>query len=517
MLVDINSNSILLKVRDPLSVLSVIPKSKQINHEGHNVAVKFGLEEVKVLNNMGIKAPSPILYDYHWPGRFTPWEHQKLTAGMLTTNKRAFVLNETGTAKTASALWAADYLMSKGVVKKCLIVSKLSTLEAVWMTEIFSVLMHRSAVCLHDTKERRLEKLAFDVDFYVINHEGLEIIAPALAKRTDIDLIILDEASEYRNAGTRKYKVLRNVLKPHHRFWPMTATPCPNEPTDVWALARLVCPSRVPEHFNKFKMQTMYQAGPYRWIAKRTAYEDAFNAMQPAVRYRKADCLDLPPLVQESRQCELTPGQKKAYKDMQTKLVLEASEGTLSAVNAADAINKLRQILCGAVKFTGSDDYIPIDHAPRLNVLLECIEAASAKSIVIVPFKGILRILEKEVAKHHSCAVLNGDVSPKKRNEIITNFKTQTEPKVLLCHPKVMAHGLNLTEADMTIFYAPIYSNDEAMQVIERFNRPGQTRKMTLIRISGSKLEDSIYKMLDSKQDGQESILDLYMEYVKEK
>ena len=55
------------------------------------------------------------------------------------------------------------------------------------------------------------------------------------------------------------------------------------------------------------------------------------------------------------------------------------------------------------------------------------------------------------------------------------------------------------------------------MQVIERFNRPGQTRKMTLIRISASKLEDGIYKMLDEKQDGQESILDLYMKYITEK
>jgi ERCC4-related helicase len=73
-----------------------------------------------------------------------------------------------------------------------------------------------------------------------------------------------------------------------------------------------------------------------------------------------------------------------------------------------------------------------------------------------------------------------------------------------------MAHGLNLTEADMLIFYAPIFSNDEAMQVIERFNRPGQTRKMTVIRMAAHKLEWDIYKMLDGRQQDQASILDLY-------
>lgn len=517
MLVHKESNSILLKVRNPAQIQQVIPKSKLIAFEGHNLAVRFGLEEVKVLNNMGIKAPSPILYDYDWPGRFAPWEHQKLTAGMLTINRRAFVLNETGTAKTASALWAADYLMNLGLVKKCLIVSKLSTLEAVWTKEIFTVLMHRTSLVLHDSREKRLAKLAMDVDFYIINHEGLEIIMEELALRTDIDLIILDEASEYRNAGTRKYKVLAKVLKPRHRFWPMTATPCPNAPTDAWALAKLVCPERVPVHFGSFKMLTMFQAGQYKWIPKKTAYEQAYRAMQPAVRYRKADCLDLPPLVTEDRSAELSPEQKKAYDIMRCQLVLSGAGYTITAANAADAINKLRQILCGAIKETGTDNYITIDHGPRLKVLLECIESAAAKSIVIVPFKGVLESLAAEVGKHHSCAVLNGDVSPKKRNEIITNFKTLDDPKVLLCHPKVMAHGLNLTEADMTIFYAPIYSNDEAMQVVERFNRPGQTRKMTLIRISASKLEDGIYKMLDNKQTGQESILDLYMNYVLEK
>jgi hypothetical protein len=48
--------------------------------------------------------------------------------------------------------------------------------------------------------------------------------------------------------------------------------------------------------------------------------------------------------------------------------------------------------------------------------------------------------------------------------------------------------------------------------VIERFNRPGQTRKMTVIRMGAQAipLEWSIYKNLDGKQSGQMDILDLY-------
>ncbi|MHB0965326.1 MAG: SNF2-related protein [Bellilinea sp.] len=545
MLVHKESKSLLLDLPDPLFVQNLIPKCRQVNIEGHNLAVYHGIEEVKVLRNIGIEAPSPILHHYGWPGRYTPYDHQRDTASMLTLHKRAFVLNETGTGKSKSALWAADYLISLGLVRKVIIMSKLSTLERVWLEEVFSTLMHRNAVVLHGDKARRLQRFNSEADFYIINHEGLAVMHKEIAARKDIDLIICDEYSEYRNHTTSKFEVLNDLLTKDMRFWGMTATPCPNAPTDAYGLTKLISPERIPQHFGQFKRATMVQVTTYKWRPKPEAYDIAFQAMQPAVRYRKADCLDLPPVVTEERTCELSPEQKQAYDRMRIDLVAEARAGVqITAVNAADKINKLRQILCGAVKggATGgtlhkrisnssmtpeqlaanfalqeSDAaYIEIAHGPRLQVLLDCIQEAAAKVIVVVPFKGILRILESEVSKHYSCAVLNGDVTPNNRNKIITAFKTEPDPHVLLCHPQVMAHGLNLTEADMCIFYAPIYSNDQFQQVVERFNRPGQTRKMTVIRIgaAGIGLEWEIYKALDGKQDNQATILDMYKRIV---
>lgn len=513
LLVDPPSKSLLLRVKDSSTIRAAIPKCKLINIQGHNLAVHHGIDEVKVLRNIGIEAPSPILHHYKWPGRYVPFAHQKDTSAMLTLNKRAFVLNETGTGKSKSALWAADYLMNIGQVHKCLIVAPLSTLERVWMEEVFSTLMHRNAVVLHGNKERRVQRLESDVAFYIINHDGLAVMKKELKARKDIDLIICDEYATYRNGATTKFKVLREILTPEIQMWGMTATPCPNAPTDAWALTRLISPERVPEHFGTFKRETMIQVSQYKWVPKHESYDIAFSAMQPAVRYRKADCLDLPPVVTEERDCGTTPEQQKAYDRMRIDMVAQAAIGIqVSAVNAADQISKLRQILCGVIK--NGDEYITLPHGPRLEVLLECIQEAAAKVIVVVPFKGILRVLEEEVSAHYTCAVLNGDVSPNNRNKIITAFKADKDPHVLLCHPQVMAHGLNLTEADVCIFYAPIYSNDQFQQVVERFNRPGQTRKMTVIRIGGNKLEWDIYEMLDKKQDNQATILDMYKRIV---
>ena len=73
-----------------------------------------------------------------------------------------------------------------------------------------------------------------------------------------------------------------------------------------------------------------------------------------------------------------------------------------------------------------------------------------------------------------------------------------------------MAHGLNLTEADTIIFYAPIYSVDEFQQVIERFNRTGQKNSMTIVRIAAHPLEWEIYKLIDTRTITQDNILNLY-------
>lgn len=522
MLIHKESNSILLRVRPEVmtTLRGIFPhKSKLINYEGHNIALPFTLTTVKVLRNMGIRAPSTIRYDYNWPrpARFEKvFDHQYATADFLTLHNRCFVLNEMGTSKTASMLWAADYLMKIKAIKRVLIVSPLSTLEQVWLNEIFDVCMHRSALILHGSADKRKELLSREVDFYIINHDGLKIIAGDVAKRKDIDLVIVDEAASYRNGQTDRYAVLKAVVE-KKKLWLATGAPCPNAPTDAWSLARLVEPSRVPEYFTQFKRKTMNQLSTYKWMPKLGSHEIAYEAMQPAIRFKKSECLELPEVTYTNRSCELSPEQEKVYAQMKNYLVADAQTHQITAVNAADKIGKLRQILCGAVKHPGSEEYVVIPHAPRLKVLIEAIEQAAAKVLVIVPFKGIVHELKKEVQAYHdkqgdgrTCEVVNGDVSLTERNRIFQAFRDDPSLTELICHPQVMAHGLNMTQADMVIFYAPIYSNDQSGQVMDRINRPGQTRKMTILRIAANALERGIYAMVEGKRESQESILSLY-------
>lgn len=506
-----------MRVPDPLSICELMPDSAVLlRHSEFNLAVQHGVETTRVLSNMGYVVPTGALDDYNWPGKYKPFEHQRQMAEFLCSTPRAFNLSEMGTGKTAGTLWAADALMKKGEVRRALILSPLSTIERVWKHDIFDVLMHRHAVVVYGTREQRMRMLNVPADFYILNHDGVKIdeVSDHLRRRKDIGLIIVDEASMFRNRGTEMYRSLARMIREDQRLWLLTGTPCPNAPTDAWALARLISPGRVPTHFGEFERTVMRKVSRFKWVPAEGAYDMAYNAMQPAVRFKKSDCLDLPPVTYQDRECGLTKEQLKAFDHMRSIMVAEMEDQQIMASNAADKVGKLRQILCGAVKNPETEEYVPLPHGPRLNVLLECIEEASAKVIVIVPFKGIIQFLEKEVSKHHTCAVVNGDVTPRKRDEIFRKFKQEPDPHVLLCHPAVMSHGLNLTEADTLIFYAPIYSNDQFQQVTERFNRAGQTKKMTIVKIGAHRLEWQIYDVVDRKKATQDNILNLYKSVV---
>lgn len=513
MLLHQKTNSIILHHDDPFSIRELIPQSRTIDHPDYNVAIKHTDDAVRLLRNIGINVPIPAVAHYHWPGKYKPFDHQRTMVEFYLQNRhRCFNLSEMGTGKTAATLWAADILMRQKIVHRAAILAPLSGLERTWMQDIFDVLMHRKAGIVHGGREKRTKMLATDLDFFIINHEGvmIEEIFKAISKRQDINLIVVDEGSFFRNHDTNKFKYLKAMLRPDQMVWWITGTPCPNAPTDAWAQAKIMCPHRVDQFFGAFKRRCMVQMSQFKWAPKAGSEQTAFNALQPAIRFLKKDCLNLPPVTHLDMTATLTKVQRDHVRRMKDDMIMSHAGGSISAVNAADKINKMRQILCGSIKDMATDTYVTIDHKPRLELLLQAMEQAAAKVIIVVPFKGIIQDLAKEIQKHYSVAVLNGDVSIGARNRIIQNFKNTAHPHALLCHPQVMSHGLNFTEADMMIFYAPIYSNDQFRQVIERINRAGQIHPMTIVRIGAHPLEWAIYKQVDNRDITQQSVLKLY-------
>lgn len=509
MLVLEKERTVVLRLNNPNRVLDSIPTAKVINVRGIDlVTVPHKMEETRVLKNLNIKVPSPIKYYYEFPGQFKPYDHQKETAAFLTMIHKGLVLNEIGTGKTQSALWAADYLIKTKQIKKVLIMSPLSTLERVWADAVFKGFPNRKFVVLHGTADRRIKLLSTEVDFYIINHDGFGIISDNI--KGMFDLIIIDEAAVFRNSTTRRYKMLRKYVdsNPTTRLWMMTGTPTPNDPTDAWALARLVDSPNIPKTFTSFREQVMMKIGQWKFVPRPEAIDIVKHILQPAVRYTRDECFDLPDTVIQTRQVSMTADQNKHYKEMLKHLSTEMAAGAISAANEAVKLQKLIQIACGVV-YGDEGEHIELDCSPRINLVKEVIEEAGEKVIVFVPLTGTLHMLERELSKHWSVGVVNGEVSANKRNEIFKNFQHEKEPRVLIAHPGTMAHGLTLTSASTIVWYGPITSNEQYVQANGRIERIGKKHVSNVIHIESTDLEYKMYERLKSKQKLQGLLLDL--------
>ena len=515
--------AVLFRLKNPSRITTVIPTAIEVDHKGQRlVAVPHRPDETRVLRNLGFEVPDPMPMHYDWPkvsGRHAPFEAQIETASFLSMHSRAFCLNDMGTGKTNSALWAYDYLRRTKQVKKMLVVCPLSTMERTWADSVFNTFPHLDAVVLHGTRERRQKLLEIDVDqdvhIYIINIDGLATIQHQLAKRPDIDLIVVDELALARNSSTERWKMLNTICNKQvsRRVWGMTGSPTPNAPTDAWAQCKLITPdnTNVPKYFSAFRDRVMRQLTQFKWAARPEANDVIYQMMQPAIRFSLDDCTDLPEQMFITREVEMTPEQKKAYKDMLSKLAAEYAGGQILAVNEAVKANKLIQICCGVAYGTDGTQVV-IPSKPRMDVLKEIIEESEGKVIVFVPLTGALDHVAAELRKDLSVEVVHGETSKNERDQIFSNFQRGLDPRVLVANAATMSHGLTLTAATTIVWYAPVHSNEIYEQACARVRRPGQTRTTVIVHIAGSDVERRVYKRLQDKQSMQGLLLDMMKE-----
>ncbi len=504
----IDNKALLLTLRDPTKVTSVIPKSKVVG--ANKVAVHWGLDEAQVLKNLKIKnVPSPILKEYDWPGLHAPFEHQKTTAAFLTLNKRAFCLNEQGTGKTGSVIWAADYLMKKSRIRRVLVVCPLSIMDSAWRADLFKFAMHRSVDVAYGSATKRKEVIASQTEFVIVNFDGLEIIAEDVAAG-GFDLVVVDEANAYKNVQTKRWKTLNKLLRPDTWLWMLTGTPAAQSPMDAYGLAKLVNPLAVPKFFSSFRDMVMFKATQFRWIPKPTATQTVFNALQPAIRFTKAECLDLPEMTYVDRHIALTKQQEQYYKVLKNKMIVEAAGEEITSVNAAVNLSKLLQLSCGAV-YADTGDTVTFDIKNRYNVLLEVIEEAAKKVLVFVPFRNSIELVASQLTKDgYTVEIINGDVPANRRTEIFKRFQETPDPRILVIQPQAASHGVTLTAADTVVWWGPTSSLETYSQANARVHRAGQRHPTTVVRLQGSNAERHVYQMLDTKGDVHTQIVDLY-------
>ena len=477
--------------------------------ETAEVVVYWGIPEMQRLVRIYGDAPNPMLKQYDWPGMFKPFVHQKITAGYLALRDRCFCFNEAGTGKTSSVIWASDYLMSIGQVKRVLVICPLSIMYSAWQADIFKTAMHRTVGIAHGDNNKRKKIISGEYEFVIINFDGVATVQEEISK-AGFDLIVIDEANAYKTVTTKRWRTLSKLLKPSTKLWMLTGTPASQSPLDAFGLARLVNPTGVPRYFTSWRDKVMQQVTKFKYVPKPTSKTDVFEALQPAIRYEKAQCLDLPPVVYQTREVPLTSQVMRYYRELKNQHLVEAAGEQISAVNAAAMLSKLLQISGGAM-YTDNREVVEFDVTPRLSALMEVLDETEHKVIVFVPYRHTIELVSRYLSSQGVInEVINGDVSARDRADLINRFQTQTNPRVLVIQPQAASHGVTLTAADTVVFWSPVMSVETYLQCIARIDRYGQVNSMTVVHLQGSEAERRVYAMLQGKVDSHESLVDLY-------
>ena len=456
--------------------------------------------------------------DYPFPGPWAPMQNQVERVHFLLSHQYAFDLSETRTGKTATAIWAADYLMRQAG-GSVLILAPKTTLETVWEKHCAAILVntHPYVVLTGRNSERAqiLCRLAGYV--FISNYECLlsRTVREAIHK-SDIHTVVVDECSKFKHykhhkgdsqslhTGLREIAIDRNV-------WGLTATPMANSPMNAYGVARAIRQD-YREAMTRFRNRTHIHIDQFTWVPTEHAVEAAYNILQPSIRVLREDCYAIPDATTERRLITLGDDANRAYRKLKKEAYLELQTGErISAPHEAALRNKLLQVSGGAV-YT-NDGSFAFDPGERAREVLNILEETDDKLVILVPYRNQLELVKGFVTKAgHTCACIHGDVSSKDRGRIIDLFERTRHPRVLAADPRTLSHGVELSAAGVICFWLPVDSNETYRQACDRPIHRGQKKGVLIVQLCGTKEEAKIYDRLERREKLQgvllESLLD---------
>ncbi len=488
------------------------PQNVKFEHDGVTYyPLKYTIRNTLIARQYGYEVDAPILHQYTWAGKFTPLEHQKVTAAFFIMNARAYCLNGLGSGKTMSALWAVDYMLRAGYAKRVLIISPLSTIPDAWERTLFNHFPHIRRHLVHGAGKKALQNSpeSFkNVQVFIANHEFVRSPERGVFMRKELlplDIVVVDEGAAFRALGTEKSKGLKSLVKEAPYVWWMTATPVPNAPTDAWVQADIMG-TRGGTSYSAFRDLVMYKLSEYMWTARKEAPVHVKRLLSPSICYKTEDCIDLPGITYQNRTASMTTEQQKIYTKLSKDAYVELIGGaTASALNEGIKANKLLQVACG-ILYTDDSDTAEVAAVDKMRILEEILDEADTPIIVFAPYRAVVKYLATKLSKHKP-EVIMGDVNIKERKRIFDAVQSR-ECRVLIAHPRTMSHGVTLTESACIVWYAPVYSNETYEQANGRIYRQGQRSHCNIIHITSCEVEREMYYRLEHRQKMQGAVLD---------
>ncbi len=360
------------------------------------------------------------------------------------------------------------------------------------------------------TAAERLSALSRQADIYLINRENVQWLVSESGIPFDLDMVVIDELSSFKNHQTKRFKALMKVRPKVKRIVGLTGTPSSNGLMDLWAEFRLL---DMGERLGRFIGQ--YRTSYFRPDKQNGQVVFSYKPLPGAekqiygrisditISMKSTDHLRMPELVNSRYTVYLSEKEQERYEELKKDLVLQLPDGDITAANAAALSGKLSQMANGAI-YTDTGETVSV-HERKLDALEDIIEAANGKPVLVAywfrhDFERISERLQKLKIPY---ARLDTDASIQRWNA--------GEIPVALIHPASAGHGLNLQAGGSTlVWFGLTWSLELYQQTVARLWRQGQSSETVVVQhiITDGTIDGRIMKALSEKDNMQSALID---------
>jgi hypothetical protein len=373
-----------------------------------------------------------------------------------------------------------------------------------------------------------LRVLIMNVEAFGLPHSVAETVARNFVNGGKT-MIVVDESTKIRNTDAHRTQVMIDLGRRAVVRRAMTGLATPKNPLDLWGQMSFLGLSHVlGSNWYTFRAQycTMKRleinvVNPrtkrrdVRRIDKVVGYKNldrlAALMLPHSFRALKEDCLDLPPKIYERMSVELTPAQKKAYRDMLKLATVELETGVYaSATNAMARIGRLHQIVCGFL--TDEDGVTHELESNRLSVMEDAIDEMEGSVIVWCAYQhdvvAVANHLRKTYPERGGVVEYYGPTPPHIRAAGVRMFQ-EGRAAFFVGTAATGGFGITLTAAHNVIYFSSSFDLEMRLQSEDRCHRDGTTHSVTYVDlVSPGTVDTKILKALQEKKSVADVVMD---------
>lgn len=489
------------------------------------------LEEL--LRRPNVLDPAPIDVRYCTD----PMAHQKVAVNFSLNKRNAALLMEMGTGKTKVLVDWLYAMAAHGWCDRAVLLCP----KALMRNEVAEFEKHGSwgstvAYAIQGSGLLKAKTIKYHTDMVaqggfrclVVNYEALladEVCDALLAfLKAGLGAAICDESTKIKNHAAERSKAACVLGKAARFRMIMTGSPIAERPTDIYGQYLFLEPRVFGESWAAFRAKFCLMGG---WEGKEVIgykEKDEFRRRlwSHAIRFIKAECLDLPPKVYERREFEMPMVMRSAHSSMAKEMFLEVSEKEFTAPIVLTKFLRLQEITSGYIKQGDVIEQLACSN-PKLELLGDVLDESSDPKIVVwCREREEIRLVAAYLAKRGDCAVWElhgGTPDQHAAQQAFIDYKPEmfVSPDaghrhrgVLICQEQTGGLGFTWTVATLAVYFSNSFSLMDRQQSEDRMHRKGQTGTCTYVDlVAKDSIDEYVIAKLVKKGTEAASVMEL--------